>query len=158
MLSFVHKGRTLNLPIDTTSLTGNVQTDSTSSYILSMVGGKVLALGPNGLELADNASGTAALTRPIGFLVNDMAGYFFENKPALASGLAAVAVGTENTIQTDQINTSLTFALGDELYVDTGANAGLITNVKPTNGIAIGRALSTASASSPLLTVQVLLA
>jgi hypothetical protein len=148
-LAFVHKGRTINLPLDVTTLSGNVQTDSTNAYIVSLVAGKVVMLGTNGVELCDGNTMT-----PIGFLVNNAAGYFFENIPALASGFVSVARGPENVVQTDQIDTTLTFNQGDLLYAGTGAKAGLVTNVSP-GGIArlLGIALTPASASSTLLTV-----
>jgi len=152
MLQFLHRGRTINLAIDTRTLTGNVQTDVTNAYILSMKGGSLVAYGTNGLELADN---NVAGYPPMGFLVNDMAGYFFENSPALGSGLAAVARGSENVIITDQIDTSLTFNVGDLLYASTSTKAGLLTNVAPSNvyNFVVGIALTSASLASPDLTV-----
>lgn len=155
MLAFQHKGRTFNLPIKTSGLTGDANVDSLSTYIQSLVGGRVVTLTSTGVDLADSM--TVTPNQPFGFLVNDAAGYFFENKPALASGLVSVARGPENAIITDQIDTSLTFAIGDLLYVSTGSKAGLVTNVKPTgtnsNPVLIGIATSTASVSAPQLTI-----
>lgn len=153
MLAYQHKGRTVNMPLNVSGLTGDAQVDSSSLYIQGLVGGRFVALTPQGVALADSQTAM----QPLGFLVNDAAGYFFENKPALASGLVSVTRGPENVVITDQIDTSLTFNVGDLLYVGTGPKAGLITNVKPTGGsanpVCIGQASSTASVSAPQLTV-----
>lgn len=152
-LSFVHKGRTLNLQLDTRTLTGDANADSSSAYIQGLVAGRWVTVTQYGVALADgNTPG-----RPMGPLVNDAAGYFYENKPALASGLVSAARGTENVVIVDQIDTSLTFNPGDQLYVGTAAKAGLLTNVAPTgtgaNAIVVGVALSAASAAAPSLSV-----
>lgn len=155
MLAYQHKGRTVNMPLDVSGLTGDAQVDSSSLYIQTLVGGRFVALTAQGVALADSASATPM--QPLGFLVNDAAGYFFENKPALASGLVSVTRGPENVCITDQIDTTLTYAVGDLLYVGSGNKAGLVTNVKPTganaNPVCIGQASSTASVSAPQLTV-----
>lgn len=155
MLAFQHKGRTVNMPLNVSGLTGDAVVDSASTYIQGLVAGRVVALTSTGIALADSVVVTPM--QPLGFLLNDAAGYFYENKPALASGLVSVTRGPENVVITDQIDTTLTFAVGDLLYVSTGAKAGLITNVKPTgansNPVVVGQASSTASVSAPQLTV-----
>lgn len=153
MLAFQHKGRTVNMPLNTSGLTGDAVVDSTSGYIMGLVAGRFVALTAQGVALADSNTPM----RPLGFLLNDTAGYFYENKPALASGLVSVTRGAENVCITDQIDTTLTFNVGDLLYVGTGSKAGLLTNVAPTgqgaNPIVIGQASSPASVSAPQLTV-----
>lgn len=152
MLKILHKGIQANLDLDKTTLTGDLEADAQSAYVQSLVGGKLVGVDANGVQLADGAD-LAATT--LGFLVNDAAGYFFENKPALASGKVAATLGNCVVI-TDQIDTALTFAAGEKLYAGTGANVGKVTNVEPAVGAAvIGIAGSSASASAPELLIYV---
>jgi len=103
MLKILHKGLQVNLDLDTSGFTGDVQQDSALPYILSLVGGKQVGVDVGGkVQLADGLP--ASLVEPLGFLINDAAGYFFENKPALASLKVAVCVGPMIGI-TDQIDT-----------------------------------------------------
>jgi hypothetical protein len=153
MLQILHKGIQMSIPMDQTGFTGNIATDSVLSVVTKMVGGRVAALTSAGLAtLADGAS--AGGLSALGFIINDAAGYFFENKPALASAMIAITMGP-CVIITDQI-ASVTFAIGDPVYAGTSGNVGLVTNVLPTGGRLLGIALSVASSASPALTIAVL--
>lgn len=150
MLKILHKGFQANLPLDQTGFTGDVQHDSELDYTRSLVGGRFVAMTDKGLCLADGGN---VKQHCVGILVNDAAGYFYENKPAIASGLAAVSVGNQMVI-TDQIAPGITIAVGDKLYVGTGDNKGLITNKAPVDGSdSVGVAITAASAASPELTM-----
>lgn len=146
MLKILHKGFQANLPLDKTGFTGDLEHDAALANVTSIIGGRCLTVKPAGVALCDGA------TDPfVGFAINDAAGYFFENKPALASGIVPVSVGNQVAVS-DQIDTTKTFAIGDRVYVGTGAAKGLLTNVAPAAGVApIGVALSAASAAAPEL-------
>jgi hypothetical protein len=152
MLQILYKGINFNAPLDTTGFTGNVATDSQLPSVTALVGGRLATLHATGVALADAAAGDEFA----GFIINDASGYYFENVPALASGLVPLSVGPQGVI-TDQIVASDTFAVGDKLYLGSGANKGLVTKVLPVAGGAntkvIGIAGSTASASAPQLTI-----
>jgi hypothetical protein len=155
MLQILYKGINYNAPLDTTGFTGNIAVDSASAYVVSLVGGRLATLHPTGVALANAANNDIFA----GFIINNAAGYFFENIPALASGLVPLSVGPQGVI-TDQIVAGLTFTPGQPLYIGSGGNAGLVTNVQPTpgsgvNSTAFGIAGSAASASSPELTILI---
>jgi len=150
MLRILHKGIQASFDLDQTGLTGDTEADSKLAYIQSLKGGRLAAIGANGVKLADGATDT-----PLGFIINDAEGYFYENKPALASGKVPLTVG-DQIVVTDQIDTSEVFAKGDKLYAGTGAKVGLVTKTAPAAGAkVIGIATSTASAASPELTIVV---
>lgn len=155
MLKILHKGIQYNAPLDKTGFTGDVATDAQLASVTSLVAGRLATLGANGVALADAAEGHVFA----GFIINDAAGYFMENKPALASGLVPLSIGIQ-VVVTDQIVSTETFAIGDKLYIGSGANAGKVTKTPPTGAGAnvkpIGVAGSTASAAAPELTVIVL--
>jgi hypothetical protein len=149
--------------MDQTGFTGVINSDALLPVVTKMVGGRVAALDSAGvLTLADGNEANGAV--PLGFIINDAAGYFFENKPAFASGMISLTYGP-GVVITDQINTTLTFAIGDILYVDSASNttgnaagwAGVLTNVAPSGGGTLARpvgiATSTASVAAPQLTV-----
>jgi len=154
MLKILHSGIQPSFDIDKTGLTGDVEQDLKSAYLNSLVGGRLFGLDANGnVQLADGDPANPA--QPIGFLILNATGYFFENKPALASGKVAGTLGNCVVI-TDQIVTSETFAPGDALYAGTGANVGLVTKTAPAAGAKqIGIAGSAASAAAPELKILV---
>lgn len=153
MLSILHKGLHISLDLDTSAFTGDVDVDSQLAYVKGLVAGKMAAIDSNGkIQLADGAA--AAGLVPLGFIVQDAAGYFMLNKPAIASKQVAITF-SNCVVITDQIDTSLTFTPGEALYCGTGAKAGLITNVPATGAVAIGVAGSAASAAAPQLKVLV---
>lgn len=155
MLQILHKGIQISLDLDTTDFNGNAEHDAALAYIQGLDGGMFAGVDADGYaQLADGDP--AGDVTPVGFLINDAAGYFFENKPALASKMVAVTFGNCVVI-TDQIDTALTFAPKDLLYVGTGAKVGLITNVAPDAASrCIGIALSSASVAAPNLKIGVL--
>jgi hypothetical protein len=152
MLKIMHDGIHANLDIDTTNFNGDVEHDSQLAEVTVLVAGVLAAVeAVNGyVVLADGA--LASALHPIGFVINDAAGYFYMNKPAIASKKVPVLCGNAVLI-TDKIDTALTFAPGELLYAGTGAKIGLVTNVQPLNGFVIGIALSAASAAAPELTL-----
>ena len=149
MLKILHGSYNQNLPLKEDTLTGDIAVDSLDAYVLSLKGGKVATIDTSGdVALMDGAD----LTMPFaGFIVNDAAGYGYENKPALASKKVPVSSGNQVAI-TDQLADGITFAPADFLYAGTGADIGLVTNVEPAVGAAIiGVAKSVASPASPEL-------
>lgn len=154
MLKILHKGHQISLDQDQTGFTGVVATDTALTVVTKMKAGRVAAIKSDGTAtLADGA--IANNLDPIGFIINDAAGYFFENVPAIASGKIAVTFGP-CVIITDQILTSETFQPGDKLYCGSSGNVGLITKTQPTNARLLGIALSSASSAAPELTIAVL--
>ncbi len=161
MLKIQHKGIQASIDLNQTGFTGDVAEDSKLAYVQSLKAGRLIAVTPDGAALADGDPAEDATA--IGFLINDAEGYFYENKPALASGKVAITVGN-CVVVTDQIDTAETFAPGDALYAGTGAKAGLVTKTPITDANTaptvvsrqIGIALSAASSASPELTIAVL--
>ena len=140
MLIVDHSGIQLSLNLDTSSFTGDVETDVELAYIQGLKAGRLVTVDASGYaQLADGAAG-----EPVGWLLNDAAGAFFENKPAIASEKVASTFGNA-VLTTDQIDTALTFAPGDLLWAGTGAKVGLVTNVDPGGSRAVGIAGSAAS-------------
>lgn len=154
MLKILQKGNQYQLPLDESAFTGDIAVDSALASVTALVSGRVAAVDAAGYCVLADGDDTAGAV-PFGFIINDAAGYFYENKPALASGVVAVTFGN-CVVQTDQIDTALTFAPGELLYVGTGAKAGLITNVAPTHSRPFAISASSASAASPTLTLAVL--
>jgi hypothetical protein len=152
MLNILYKGINFNAPLDTTGFIGDASVDSALASVTALVSGRLATIRPAGVHLADSANNDQF----VGFIINDAAGYFFENKPALASGIVPLSVGPQG-VTTDQIDTTKTFAVGDKLYIGNGATAGLVTNVVPGSGntAVIGIATSTASAAAPELGILV---
>jgi hypothetical protein len=154
MLQILHKGIQMSLDLDTTSFTGDVEHDAALAYIQGLDAGRIAGINASGYAaLADGAIANSIF--PIGFIINDAAGYFFENKPAIASKKISVTFGG-CVIITDQIDTALTFLPSQYIYAGTSTKVGLITNVQPTNARPIGITLSGASSASPNLTIAVL--
>lgn len=168
MLKILHKGIQPSMALDTSELSGVLEADVVLPYILNLKGGRLISMDSDGnAQLADGDP--AAGLEAIGFLINDAAGYFYENKPAFASGKLSHTFGNTVVI-TDQIDPDVTFVPGEKLYAGTGAKIGLVTNVPPStltlaegtpNTVAtvasksIGIAGSSASSASPELTVLV---
>lgn len=155
MLQVKYKGIQPSAPIDPTWLGATPgildQFDVPGASLLAMIGGRAISFNATTgyIQLADGAN----IGEYLGPLINDANSGFFENKPAFASGLAAYCWGPCGFV-TDQIVTSLTYKPGDQIYVGTGAEVGLYTNVPPVPGaVAIGIADSTASAASPSLSI-----
>jgi hypothetical protein len=154
MLQILHKGNQISLDLDTSSFTGDIETDAALAYIQGLDAGRIIGINVSGYAaLADGA--IANSIHPVGFLINDAAGYFFENKPAIASKKVASTWGN-CVIITDQIDTALTFTPSQYVYAGTSTKVGLVTNVPPTNARPIGITMSSASSASPNLTILVL--
>jgi hypothetical protein len=154
-LQILQKGTQISLDMDQTGFTGDITSDSQLPVVTKMVAGRLVAIGPTGATLADGQS-TGTGLEPVGWIINDAAGYFFENKPAFASGKIGVVMGPAMLVS-DQIDTTKTFNLGDRLYAGTGAALGLLTNAPGTTGARLlGIAASVASAASPNLTFYAL--
>jgi hypothetical protein len=152
MLKILYKGINFNAPLDTTGFTGDTSVDSQLPSVTALKSGRLATLHPTGVALADAAAGDTFA----GFVINDASGYYFENVPALASGIVPLSTGPQGVI-TDQIVPTCTFAVGDKLYLGSGANKGLVTNVAPTAGneASFGVAASTASAAAPELQILI---
>jgi hypothetical protein len=129
-LQILHKGLQLSIPQDQTGFTGNLQTDLALAVVTKMVAGKIVGINSNSSNgavgyagLADGLNPTNSVCLPVGVLINDAAGYFFENPPAYASGMLAVLKGPAMII-TDQWLAGQTFVAGTPVYA--GAS-GLFT-------------------------------
>ena len=154
MLQILHKGLQISLDLDTTDFTGVAETDAALTYIQNLDAGCVAGYDTDGYaQLADGAIANEIL--PLGFIINDAAGYFFENKPAIASKKIGITFGN-CIIVTNKIDTALTFTPGQKLYCGTSTKIGLVTNVAPTNARCIGISMSSASSAAPNLTIAVL--
>ena len=95
--------------------------------VQAMKAGKIVTIDANGkIKLCDADAGN----KSIGVLVNDVAGYHYENIPALASGVVPFMTGG-GLIETDQI-VDETVTPGALLYCAGGANAGLFTKTAST--------------------------
>jgi hypothetical protein len=93
--------------------------------ILGLKAGRLATLGDDGaVRLATSADAKFA-----GFLVNDVAGYSFENVPAYASGHAPLCLGG-GVVETDQVVED-DLSEGDSLYISDD-EPGLLTKVAPT--------------------------
>lgn len=157
MLKIMHKGIQMSGPLDPALVagTGVLWAPNTDAAFRQLIGGRLVAKDANGHIVP--ADGVSHNGKVLGFLVDDAAGAYFENQPALATGTVAFTWGPM-VGETDQITDGITIKVGDALYADTGANAGKITNVAPTLGqgevaVSIGIADSEAGPSNPLLTV-----
>lgn len=151
-LKILAKGIQVTGQLDPTLLTalatGALEADA-SAALQEFKGGRLVYLKNDGtIQLADGATNDA-----VGFLILDAYAGFYENKPALATGAAAITYG-QCFVETDQIDTTETFAPGDKLYAGTGAKKGLVTKTAPGAGSkVIGTAFSTASAAAPALKI-----
>jgi hypothetical protein len=147
-----HKGIQFNAQLDQTGFTSDVNYNAQLPSVTGLVSGCAVAIGPNGVHLADAAAGDVFA----GFIINDAAGYFMENKPALASGIVPISLGNQ-VVATDRILTTDVFNPGDKVYLGSGGNKGLLTKEVPVAGniTPVGIAASSASAAAPLLSVIV---
>lgn len=133
-----------SLPLDPTTLTGDLNTDVKSAYILSLVAGLAVSINATG--------GVIPCTDPLlfeGFLINDASSAAGENIPALASNKVGVLCGggviiTDQVIQND-------IAAGDKLFLGAG---GKLTNIDPTGVPVIGIARTSNSVSDLSVTVR----
>lgn len=134
-----------NLPEDKLALP--LEEFRSDPEIVALKAGKVVVAGrDNAPVLATDLDAQFA-----GFLVNDVAGYSFENVPAYASGLAPVMQGG-GLVETDQV-VEETIQPGDKLWLA----AGMLTNVDPATTPAtapFALARSSNSATDKTLLVQ----
>jgi len=151
-LKILHKGLQISLDLDQSAWTGDIEADAAT--LASFKSGRVAGVNTaNGkAALADGAA--AGTVKQIGFIINDANGYFYENKPALASGKLAVTHGA-CVVSTDQLKSGVSFTAGQLVYVGTGADAGLIVSAQPTGATAIGIALTSASGAGAELQIAV---
>lgn len=154
MIKILHKGLQPSMDIDVPPHSGVLTEDLASEYFLSLKAGRVIAQDEDGImRLADGVPANGL--EPVGFLINDIAGEFFNNKSNYASRKAAHTLGNVVLI-TDQIAEGIEFNPADKLYAGTGANKGLVTNVAPhADAKVIGVAASKASVANPNLKIYV---
>lgn len=142
-------GAIVSLPIDITktALEGNEFIQDT--YIQSLKPGVVVGMSSDGYI---KPAGTADIV-PLGFLVNDAAGYANQNVNARANGLVAVLTGNGNQFVTDNVaNTDIT--PGAKLYADS---KGVLTTTEGTDAVAVAVSLSQNSATNKSILVQALI-
>jgi hypothetical protein len=151
MLKILHSGLQPSFDLYTTGFSGVVSEDVKLPYIQGLKAGRLYGIDTNGkVKLANGDT-----LKPMGFIVVDAEGGFFENVPALASGKIAGTYG-DAVIITDQIVVAETFAPGDAVYAGFGANAGLVTKTpESADSPSIGTAGSAASAAVPELKIYV---
>jgi hypothetical protein len=141
----------VSLDVDQSGWTGDIEADA--ALLASLKGGRIVGVNASGkVALADGA--LAGVVQPLGFLIVDAAGYFYENKPALASGKVAITHGNCVVI-TDQLKSGVTFAAGDLVYCGTGADVGMVVKTVATGATPIGVALTAASGAGAELTIAV---
>lgn len=143
MLKIKYKGISYNAPLDETTLEGkSIKEQALSAYIQGLKAGRLVKMGEKGVALA------TADSKPLGFLVNDADGYFYENKPALASRKVAVLYG-DCIVETDQLVEG-TYKAGDLLYI--GAD-GCLTATAGEGAAPVAIALSEATPTNLVLEV-----
>lgn len=125
-------GANVSLPIKADILAKTAQEFRADASIAKLNAGVLVAIDTDGSVKPAEAAKPA-----VGFVVISARGNDYENCPAYASGLLAVATGggvyrTNNVVDAN-------VAPGDELYI--GAN-GVLTKDKGTNTASVGIALS----------------
>ena len=162
ILQILHKGLQLSIPQDQTGFTGNLQSDLALAVVTKMVAGRIVGIntvtttGAIGYAGLGDGLVTSPYAVPLGVLINDAAGYFFENPAAYASGMVAIIKGPAMII-TDQWNVGDTFTPGVEVYCGTHGNSslGLFTATgTPGTNVQVGTAMNSPAAGGNL---QVLL-
>lgn len=154
MLKILHKGTQYNLAMDETGFTGDHEVDKALAVVTKMKAGRVAAINTLGVgTLADGTPGNNL--HPIGFIINDAEGGFFENIPALASKKVPIHLINGGVVVTDQIDVSDTFDEGDPVYAGTGGDIGNVTNNQASGALPLGIAASSATAALPDLTILV---
>lgn len=146
------------------NLTGDPGTDNTTLLSAGYLGGKVVALkqsatASRGVVIVpcDAVSGNP----PYGFLINgpgEFAGAIGASgsgKIAVVRAMPEILVDAQAYVQTP----TLAYAAGLNVYVGSGANAGLVTTDKPASGYQepIGRITHVPTAGSPWLGIASLL-
>lgn len=137
-----HGGIQLNLPLDDKlnegSLPATIQEQVETAYIQSLVAGKVIGIDADGYVQLSNGT----TIKPLGILINDAKGGFYENIPALGSRKVSIMLGTA-VVRSNQ-TAAVTFQAGDDIYVDT---VGVLTNVALGTEDPIGTALADCAGS-----------
>lgn len=133
------------IPLDPAELTGDAVADRSLPYVTALTAGKMVKIHTDGY-IAVAADGD----QDIGILVNDVAGYDFENIPALASGMAPAIIGG-CIVETDAVlDADLTPGL--PLYVV----AGVLQKTDPGTGTPVAYTRSANSASDKTVRIRVL--
>ncbi|CAK0772440.1 hypothetical protein CCP3SC15_4570002 [Gammaproteobacteria bacterium] len=155
MLKILGRGNQFGLDLPSANLTGVVEKDIQLSEIKALKAGRFLAIDQT-TKQATLADGDETLGKiPLGFIVNDAVGLFFENTPALASMQVPFTFGNCIVIS-DQIASGVTILASQLLYCGTGAQAGMITNVPPSNSREIGISMGTPDPVTKELLIAVL--
>ncbi len=152
MINILHSGIRTSMPIkDIGTFNGFYDPNKllATTYLLSLVDGKIVSVDTDGtMKLADGATDT-----PFGMIVRGFTEFDLGSNTTAGDQGIDVMVGTAIVI-IDQI-AAVTIAEGDKLYVGTGANAGLITNVSPgANAVVLGIAISSASPTAKNLKMK----
>lgn len=138
---YVFGAQDTTLEINPAHITGDWSVDRASANITKFQAGRLAVLGTNGyITLAD---GGATYKGYDGVIINNAAGNDWENLPALASGVIPVICGG-CIIETDQV-VETNVAIGDPLYIGTGANVGLLTKTPGTTIVGYARSANSAS-------------
>lgn len=145
-------GAILSAPLPAEKMKLDPQAFIQDADIAKFKPGKVVKLDSTdkGIKLCD---GTSADETPIGFLVNDVAGYYMQNMQDYASGVTAVLAGNGNVFVTDNIKED-SVEIGDVLYVTTD---GQLTKTKGTNETKIGISYTKNSSTNKFIVVQSLI-
>lgn len=144
-------GTILNYPIDAEKIILDPIAFAQDPYVISMKPGIVVTIGAEGHL---KPAGTSADEVPLGFLVNDVAGYANQNVNARASSAGAVLVGNGNLIVTDNVKED-NITTGEKLYVDDAT--GQLTKTKGTLTTPVAVAVSENSATNKALVIQTLI-
>lgn len=133
------------LKLDPALLTSGVVEFQAQAEIQALKGGRLVMLDANGFVVPADDAGAAFA----GILVNDAAGYDFENVPALASGQVTALFGggiveTDQVVQDDVVS-------GADLYIGAG---GQFTTVDPGTGTVVAKARTANSVEDKTLTIH----
>ena len=142
---YINGSRDSEFEINPAHLVGGIGAVRASANIQKLKAGRVATVGADGyVKVAGDDDAQFA-----GFIINDAAGYEFENTPAIASGKLPLLIGG-GLVETDQVKET-DIKPGDQLYI--GDN-GVLTKTKGTLKNVFGLARSANSAANKLVRVQ----
>lgn len=144
MFAIKLKGLQPSLPLDVSTLSGDLATDLQNAYVISLKAGALIKLGANGVAIATGAAGEVA----IGFCINDAVPAVGDNPATLASQKVAACTG-DCVVSTDYAVDAV-IAAGAKLYA--GA-AGQLTSTESTSTQIVGIAITARSANVPVFDV-----
>ena len=121
-----YAGTQPSLPLDTTGLSGNLESDAKLAIVKKIVAGRLVALSNSGATLADGDPDNGLI--PLGFIIQNGSARRWQNKATLSSKKVAYVPLTGGVlIETDQWVDGELFTQGDEVFCGSGMSVGLVT-------------------------------